>query len=235
MNDEDAARVRANFNDAGYIARLKSGDEDATDEFIEWLYWKLPRYITHKFKKSPADAEDFASIAAQHVHSKLDRFGEIKHEGAFEDWIYKVVYHRVLDELDREEGASAEKRQEIKGRRKAYEAEIKLRDFLNKSLPQHEAAILDIIESKGREGEEKGSTEKEGALDNFLTLSESQKSILILRDVLNFGYEDIARDELAAEGKPVTETRLKLKLAAIYKRYDRAKERMESLKQEKSS
>lgn len=239
MNDEDAARVRANFDDADYIERLKSRDEDVSDKFLEWLYFKLPRYIAHKFNKSPADAEEHASIAVWHVWEKLDRFREITHKGAFEDWIYKVVYRRVLDELDRLEGATAEDRRYIKERREAYELEIRFRDFLNKVMPQHEEAVLGLIELKGQEGEEEQlSPEEIEVLRRILRVSESERSILILRDFLNFEYEDIARDELAAEGKPVTEGRLKLKLAAVYKRYGRAHEKireMQRAEQDKSS
>ena len=229
MNEEDAARVRAQFNDADYIARLKSRDEDVSDEFLEWLYWKLPRHIAYKFNKPSADAEDLASIAALHVWEKLDRFKEIAHEGAFEHWIYRVVYNRVLDELDRLEGATAEDRQYLKERREIYELEIRLRDFLNRVMPQHEEAVLGLIGVGGQGGVEEPSPEKKEALRRFLRLSESERSILILRDILNYEYEDIARDELVAEGKPVMEGRLKLKRDAVYKRYGRAQEKIREI------
>jgi RNA polymerase sigma factor (sigma-70 family) len=249
MNDDEAANFREKLNNADYIARLKAGDEDALYEFSEWLYRKLPSHIARKFRQNIADAEDLASILVLHIRDRLDRFKEISHKGAFEDWMYKVVRNKVLDEIDKRKTA------DNKDLRELYELEIKIRDFINKNLPSYEddilrvleeASALRMLESKGQDEEEdvepedsvveeNDSLEKIEARRRFLSLSKSDKSILLIRAVAE--YEDIARDDLAREGKLITEKNMKAKLNALYKRHERAMEHARALvlKKEESS
>lgn len=225
MNDEDADSVREKLNDEGYIASLKSGDEDASDKFLNWLLKRLRPHIERKFGQTYADAQDLANIAALHVYDRLKDF-KFDGEGSFGAWLYRVVHNKVLNELDKR------KRAEAKGPAPLEGFEEKTRDFINKYLIEHEPALINWLESEEGEEEELLSSEKKEFRRRFHTLSVSDRSILLLREVSE--YEDIARDELVKAGKPVTEKALKAKRDAVHKRHQRAMEKALRLKEESS-
>lgn len=222
MNDEDAARFREKLDDAGYIARLKAGDEDASDELLEWLLKKLRPHIERKFCQTYADAQELASIAALHVYERLEKF-KFAGKGSFQGWMYHVVRNKVLNELDKRKRAKA------KGPAPLEKSEERIRDFINKHLIEYEAAILSRLESEEAEEEKALSPEEKEFLRRLHTLSVADRSILLLKEVSEF--EDIARDELVKAGKPVTEKGLKAKRDAVHKRHQRAMKRALGLKE----
>ena len=227
MNDEDAARVREKLKDASYVAKLKSADEDSTNEFFEWFLWKMRPYIERKFSQTRPEAEDLASTCVIHVLNGLDKF-ELGGGGSFEGWLYRVVRNKVLNELD-------------KRRRKEGGRLIPLdewdeggREFVYTDLNEYEEAIFEELTREGAQANKVLSPELRKWRRRFLNLSKLDRRILLLRDFKKLSYEEIAERELEKEGKAATEKSLKAKSAALRKRYERAAERVRRRKEESS-
>lgn len=240
MNEDDSAKrstteLPAKLDEAEYITRLKSGDEDASDELSTWLCKTLPRYVVaargYRLEEAPVrdeDVEEWAADLALHIRKNLHRFS---YDGprSFIKWVNTILIHKVSDEL--------KKRRSLPRLVEFSEEEIALNDQVTKILPDYEATFLNApeLDEQGAtaSAEEASPTaEKKITLLALSLLDDRYRWILISTLTEDEDYETIAREELAREyqGRPVPEEVLKKQISNLRQLRSRAEKRLRKIR-----
>lgn len=242
MNEDDSARgpatdLRAKLDDAEFIARLQSGDEDALDELTAWLCLKLPGFITSGFWQTPKNA----NVPTEHVHTlvtdllfqirtRLHRF-EYRGPRSFLNWMRVVIRNKVIDEL-RKRG-SPPKTVEFSEEEHSL---IRLFEHTTDVLPDYEVNFSASPASNEQGADdlvpaEPRSAEEELALRALTHLDDRYRWILISTLKEGKDYETIAREELAREyrGAPIPDEALKRRIVTLRQLRSRAEKRFSQI------
>lgn len=242
LNEDDsvkrpATELRAKLDDADFVARLQSGDEDALDELTAWLYLKLPGFITfifrHKIKNENVTTEHVHKWATDllfQIRTRLHRY-EYRGPRTFLNWMRTVIRNKVIDEL-RKHGSPPKT------------VEFSEEEHSLTSLFEHATDVFPDYEVNfpiGTVSNEQGadelapagplSAEEELALRALTYLDD--RYIWILISTLKEGkdYETIAREELAREyqGAPIPDGALKRRIVALRQLRSRAMKRFSQI------
>lgn len=240
MNEDDSAKrpateLPAKLDEAEYIARLRSGDEDALDELSTWLCKNLPRYIVaargYRLEKAPVrdeDVEEWAADLALHIRKNLPRFS-YGGPRSFIKWVARILINKVSNEL--------KKRRSLPRLVEFSEEEIALNDQVTEMLPDYEATFLDAPEP-----DEQGATVSAEGPSPTAEMKINRRALSLLGDrdrwilietlTEDKDYGTIAREELAREyqGGPVPEEVLKKQISNLRQLRSRAEKRLRKIK-----
>ncbi|HEV2800369.1 MAG TPA: hypothetical protein VGW12_07725 [Pyrinomonadaceae bacterium] len=242
MNEDDSAKhpatdLRAKLDDAEFIARLQSGDEDALDELTAWLYLKLPGFITSGFWQTPKNT----NVPTEHVHTlvtdllfqirtRLHRF-EYRGPRSFLNWMRAVIRNKVIDEL-RKRGFPP-KTVEFSEEEHSLTS---LFEYTTDVLPDYEvnSPVGTVSNEQGAGDLDSAgprSDEVKLALLALIYLDDRYRDILVSLLKEHKDYETIAREELAREyrGAPMTEAALKRRIVALRQLRSRAMKRFSQI------
>ncbi|NLN49516.1 MAG: sigma-70 family RNA polymerase sigma factor [Clostridiales bacterium] len=152
------------------ITKSKNGDILAFEQLLS-LYEKKAYNIAFRMMRNEEDAKDAVQEAFIKVFKSMKSFRE---ESSFSTWLYRIVTNVCLDELrKRKKYASVSLEFEIESDRGTTHIE----------LDKDEVTPEDLYERQEK---------KELVLDTINSLKEDYKTVVILRDIQGFSYEEIA-------------------------------------------
>lgn len=242
MNEDDSAKrreieLRAKLEEAEFIARLQSGDEEALDELTEWLYKKLPGLINaafwQRFKAAnitPEVVENWAVELLFHIRTRLHRY-EYRGPRTFLNWMRTVIRNKVIDEL-RKRG-SPPKTIEFSEEEHSL---TRLFEHATDIFPDYEVNFPVGTVSNEQGADELApagplSAEEELAVRTLTHLDDRYRWILMSMLKEGKDYETIAREELAREyrGVPIPDGALKRGIVALRQLRSRALKRFSQI------
>lgn len=152
------------------IKRIKKGDIVAFEELIS-NYEKKAYNIAFRMMNNEEDAKDAVQEAFIKVFKSIKSFRE---ESSFSTWLYRIVTNVCLDE--------------IRKRKKYASVSLELDIETDKGTTRIEIGKDEETPEDLYEKLEK----KELILNTINTLKEEYKTVVILRDIQGFSYEEIA-------------------------------------------
>jgi len=156
------------LTDEQLVNKFKEGNREAFEELVG-RYEKRIYNLAYRFTGNHADAGDLAQEAFIRVYRALPKF---RAESSFSTWIYKVAANVCRDELRKQR------------KRKSISLE-------NMEVNQGEIAIADGAQSPEEVVERR---DLQVRVQKYINqLSEEQRLILVLREMQNLSYEEIAR------------------------------------------
>lgn len=157
------------------IEKAMNGDMDSFELLIK--DYQLYAYnIAYKMLGCEEDAKDAAQEALIKVYKNLKSF---KGDSSFSTWLYRIVMNTCKDELRKKKSTTSID--------ETYEE-----DDGNVKLQLESSTYNPVVEYERKEVKEK--------LNKALSkLPEQNKSVLILRDVYGYSYEEICQ----IEGSPI--------------------------------
>jgi RNA polymerase sigma-70 factor (ECF subfamily) len=159
--------------EALFVARLQANDDAAYDELVR-IYSASIFHVAYRMLGETAEASD----VVQEIFLKVFRnIGGFKGEAALKTWIFKIAFSEILNRLRwwkrRHRYATVSLDEEPKGNG------IPAGQSLPSSSPTPEQALQ--------------SKEQETAIQQALgRLSREHRSIIVLRDIEGFSYNEIA-------------------------------------------
>lgn len=178
------------MNDEEIIKRVLDGEIDLFEKIVEKYQNKVYGIIYHTIKNQN-DVEDLAQEVFVKIYKNLSKF---KGDSSLYTWIYKITVNLCLDELRK-------KRNIIYLDEKIATEEGEL----EKELPSNEKTQVEIYEEKEL---------KEKLYKCIEKLPESQKVMIVLRDIKGFSYDEIAKItdiKIGTVKSQINRARLKLK------------------------
>ena len=162
-----------------YLLELaKKGDIDAFEKLIE----KYEKKVFNIALKLLGDYDD-ASETAQEVFLKIFRsLAGFKEQSSFSTWIYRITTNVCFDVLRKRKNNNVVYIDEI------IENED---EGMKRQIPQKGDSVEDIVEKKEI---------KEILNEAIQNLSEEHRTVLVLRDIQGFSYEDISEILNCPEG-----------------------------------
>lgn len=157
-------------NEIKLIKKCKRGNIDAFEELIE-NYEKTVFNIALKMVKNPDDAMDVSQEALIKVYKSISSFN---FQSAFSTWLYKVVVNTCLDFLRKKKSNTYSIDVPIE----TEDGEIKREIKDNINSPE---TLLDK------------QLTKELIHNSINKLDDIHKTVIILRDIQGFTYEEIAQ------------------------------------------
>ncbi len=151
------------------IQQLKNGDEQAFNELVE-QYSKKLYYLCLKMLQNESDAEDTVQIIFLKAYTNISRFEE---KSSISTWLYRIGVNVCTDVLRK-------RKKEVKA-------------SLYSVNSDEEEYVLEIPDEK--EDVEKSVLQKERkeALYRAInSLKPKQKQFIVLREIENLSYEEIA-------------------------------------------
>ncbi|WP_026893778.1 sigma-70 family RNA polymerase sigma factor [Clostridiisalibacter paucivorans] len=160
------------MNDREHILIKKSikGDIDAFEKLIE-KHEKRAYNIALKMLKNPDDAMDVSQEALIKVYRYIKGFNE---KSSFSTWLYRIVVNTCIDYL-----------------RKNKERHYSLDNPINTSEGEIKREVADDTSSPEKELEK--TLNKELIHSSINKLEDIHKTVIILRDIEGFSYEEIAK------------------------------------------
>lgn len=154
------------------IKRAKDGDVEAFERIIE-EHQAVVYSIAYKMAGNESDAFDMAQEAFLKIYRNINKFdGRSK----LSTWIYRVASNTCLDEL--------------KKRKRHIENTKSLDEEFDTA---EDKIVFEIKDGKPLPDEQLENAELREVLNKAVAeLSEQHKSVLVLRDIEGFSYEDIA-------------------------------------------
>jgi RNA polymerase sigma-70 factor (ECF subfamily) len=185
MNKSGAGASNGRKKDASDVAdegeliiRARDGDEEAFGALVH-MYYQRVYNIARGFVREPEEARDLAQQAWLKVWKKLDTF---KGHSGFFTWLYRLVTFVCLDYL----------------RKKKRLAETELKESLETHREAGAEPAPSATPNPVRALEAAEIRERfEQALD---TLSPTQRTAIVLREVEGLSYEEIARAMRCSKG-----------------------------------
>ena len=160
------------------VKSSKRGDVKAFETLIE-SYQKKVYNIALKMMGNPEDANDLAQESFIRVFKSIDKF---KEQSSFSTWIYRITTNICLDELRKRKNKKTF----------SIDEDIKYNDIEIPRQIQDEGPLPeDILESK------ETSQIVRKAIN---CLSDQHKTVLVLRDIEGFSYEEICKITNCPEG-----------------------------------
>lgn len=172
---EDAPDVA---DDRELVARARNGDDEAFGALVQ-MYYQRVFNIARGFVSEPEEARDLAQQAWLKVWKKLDTF---KGQSGFFTWLYRLVTFVCLDYL----------------RKKKRRAETELLETLEThreagAEPAPSATPNPVRALEAREIRQRFDQALE-------TLSPTQRTAIVLREIDGLSYEEIARAMRCSKG-----------------------------------
>lgn len=152
--------------DAYLAGKAAAGDVDAFETLI-LKYEKTIYNIALRMMTSPEDAKDVSQNVLIKIYNNIARF---KGDSLFSTWIYRITVNACLDEI----------------RKNKRRTEI--------SMDDDEVGVGRIIQDSAS-GPEESFIEKENyntIIEAINELPEEYKTVITLRDIQGFAYNDIA-------------------------------------------
>ncbi len=147
------------------IKRAQKGDEAALEELI-YGYEKRVYNTAYRFMGNEADAFDMAQESLIKIYKRLSSF---KRQSSFASWVYRITVNTCLD-----------------GLRKRKKAPVSIESSIENGASYEDKSIVTPEEYTL-------SIEKRENIQSAInTLSDEHKSVIILRDVNGFSYEEIS-------------------------------------------
>jgi len=158
-----------NENEILLIKRSQKGDINSFEELIK-EYKKIAYNIALKMLKNKEDAEDVSQEALIKVYKSINRFNM---DSSFKTWLYRIVANTCLDHLRKNKENPISIDQPIRSGHDEFYMDI----GDNRPTPQ------EVLETK--------LTQKM-VMEAVNELEEDFKTIIILRDINDFSYEEIS-------------------------------------------
>lgn len=159
-------------NEQNLIEKSKKGDADAFSELI-LAYEKKIISFTYRMLGNTEDAED----AAQEVFVKAYRaISGFDGKASFKTWLYKIASNVAMDELRKRKRRNSDKTVSL---------------YTESEDGEYE---LPLSSEKDEPFEEARKNELQKILQNAIgELKEEYRLVVVMRDVQNISYEDIAK------------------------------------------
>ncbi len=159
-------------NEQNLIEKSKKGDADAFSELI-LAYEKKIISFTYRMLGNKEDAED----AAQEVFVKAYRaISGFDGKASFKTWLYKIASNVAMDELRKQKRRNSDKTVSLYSESEDGEYELPLSSEKDEPF----------------EGARKNELQK--VLQNAIgELKDEYRLVVVMRDVQNISYEDIAK------------------------------------------
>ncbi|HHW49075.1 MAG TPA: sigma-70 family RNA polymerase sigma factor [Clostridiaceae bacterium] len=167
-----------NAEEKSLINKAKCGDIEAFEQLIE-VYQKKVFNIALRMIGNYEDANDIAQEVFIRVYRSL---GGFKEQSAFSTWIYRITTNVCLDELRKRKNKNVVSIDEDV---KSDDGEIKRQIEANEPTPEAVAEKNYI---------------KQVVNDAINQLSEEHRTVIVLRDIQGFSYEEIAKITKCPEG-----------------------------------
>ena len=150
-----------------YLAgKAAKGDVDAFETLI-MKYEKTIYNIALRMMTSPEDAKDVSQNVLIKIYNNISRF---KGDSLFSTWIYRITVNTCIDEI----------------RKNKRKSEI--------SMDEEDTGLSRVIQDT-EASPEKSIIEKEGyssIINSINELPEEYKTVITLRDIEGFSYQEIA-------------------------------------------
>lgn len=157
------------------IQKFKNGDEDAFTEIVS-RYWDRIYARALQLLKNKQDAEEVTQDAFIRAHRGLENF---RGDSAFSTWLFQIATNLAHNKywywFRRKRGESISLEQSITG--------------------EGDFSLIDICPIEGQTPSEAAITQEfvDKVAENMKHLSEKHHEILVMRNVKNMSYEEIAR------------------------------------------
>ncbi|MEA4960515.1 RNA polymerase sigma factor [Lutispora sp.] len=152
------------------VDKSKKGNLDAFEELIS-AYEKKAYNIAYRMMGNEEDAKDMAQEAFIKIYKSIQNFRE---ESSFSTWLYRIVTNVCLDELRK--------------RKNNRQVPLELNIETDKG-----SAIVELSAEKETPEDIYERVEKRQLIQNAISsLGDDYKTVIILRDIQGFGYEEIA-------------------------------------------
>jgi RNA polymerase sigma-70 factor (ECF subfamily) len=154
------------LDDELLVKRAQQGDGRALEELL-FACEKRVYNIAYRFMGNEADAYDMAQESLIKIYKGIKSF---KGESSISSWIYRLTVNTCMDSL-----------------RKRKNAPVSLEHSIEQGVP--------FEDSYSESPEEKAmSAEKAENIQNAINiLSDTYKSVIVMRDIDGFSYEEIAQ------------------------------------------
>ncbi len=165
-------------NEKALLKKAKNGDIEAFESLVE-RYQKKVYNIALRMTGNSEDAAEIAQEALIRVFRSLRNF---KEEASFSTWIFRITTNLCLDEI-----------------RKRKNKQVV---YINDEIKLEDGEVKIQIEDKSPGPEEKAQTNEIRRIvnDAIQSLSEEHRTIIVLRDIEGFSYDEIARIVKCPEG-----------------------------------
>lgn len=175
------------------IKKAQKGDSKAFEELMEEHFKKIYN-IAYRMTNNPDDASDMT----QEVMIKLFRnIGSFKGNSKFSTWVYRVATNTCLDELK-------------KSRRHSHTS-------LNAEIDTGEGELTVEVEDTSPTPEQATETKelRDMVAQAIVKLSPEHRTVIVLRDIRGFSYEEIA--EILKCGAGTVKSRINRARASLKK------------------
>lgn len=194
------------LNDKKFVRKLKAGDAEAFRTLYLALAPKIVSFLIRTQSMNAPDAEEVADDALLKVHKAIATFDPSR-RARLTTWIFEIAKNAGIDhyrKVKSREGVNAEPSGEKSG------------DFVGGPRKKPKEPTTDSV-GIGDEAEKTSSGRDSAARRAYDTLSEKEKDILRIRDVMS--YEEIAKIEgTTANAVSTRYSRALQKLKAAYEK-----------------
>jgi len=174
------------------LIKAKEGDEAAFEEIIKMYQQKVCNTIFFMIKNENI-VEDIAQEVFIKVYRNLTKFNE---ESSLYTWIYRITMNTCIDQIKKEKKITY-----ISTFVETEDGEVEVQ------LEDEKQRVDDILENKIR---------KETLLKAIKSLPAEQRALIVLRDIQEFKYMEIAE-------------MLKLNLGTVKSKISRARQNLKEL------
>ncbi|MFZ5352986.1 MAG: RNA polymerase sigma factor [Bacillota bacterium] len=157
-------------NERLLVKHSKSGDIESFEILIA-SYEKKAYNIALRIMGNEEDAKDMTQEALVRIYKSISNF---KEQSAFSTWMYRIVTNVCLDEIRKRKNGRAIS---IDGGLETEDGEIKLELRSDEATPEEQYQRKE---------------DKQVILNAINELTEEYKSVIVLRDVQGFSYEEIS-------------------------------------------
>lgn len=152
------------------IVKSKKGDIDAFEELIK-NYEKKAYNIAYRIMNNEEDAEDMTQEALVKIYKSIKNFRE---ESTFSTWLYRIVTNVCLDELrKRKKSETIPLEISTEGDKGTIRFEI----GADKETPEDLYELAEL---------------RQMILNKINSLKDDYRTVIILRDMQGFSYEEIS-------------------------------------------
>ncbi len=187
-----------NFSDIALIEKTLQDDFYAFEVLVK-RYEKLVYNVAYKMMNNKEDSEDISQIVFIKIYKKLDSF---KEGNSFKAWICTITSNACIDEIrSRKNKQTFSLDKNIEGEENEFKKEV----ASTEATPE-EAMI--------------NKENRKLLLDSIQELDEEQRQFIVLRDIQDLSYDEIA-------------TQLNLKLGTVKSKISRSRTKLQKIIQSK--
>lgn len=156
------------INEKELLLRIKEGDTDAFEEIVKLYQQKVCSTIFYMVKNENI-VEDLAQEVFIKVYKNINKFNE---ESSLYTWIYRITMNVCIDEIKKEKKIT----------------------YINPYIETEDGTVEVQLEDESQQVEEilEKKLEKESLIKAIKALPPEQRSLIVLRDIRQFKYMEIA-------------------------------------------